>query len=348
MTCVERLRAHGILRQGTPRSGFRYAYASGGRPPAREVRRIRALRLPPAWRDVAIDRSPQARVQAVGRDAAGRWQYVYHPRHVLQRERRKRRRLLQFGTALPRLRRAIALHMRTSGLGRDKVLATMVRILASAFIRPGSEAYAAENGSYGIATLRRRHVRVHGDTIAFDFPAKSSKRQQHMLRDRAVARIVRQLLQLPGYEVFKYRAEDERIIDLRRADITAYIKEHMGDGFTAKDFRTWAATLVCACALARAATTVEDGVRARRRAVAAALRATAEQLGNTPAICRSAYVSPAVLTAFERGTVVGAYCDDVRALVAGNRRATRAAERALLRFLRNGDAQRASPLRRAA
>src|SRR5262249_44294885 len=158
----------------------------------------------PAWRDVAIDRSPHARVQAVGRDAAGRWQYIYHPDHIRRREQRKLQRLLQFGAALPRLRRAVRPDLKADGLPRPQVLATIVRLLACAFIRPGNEVYAAENGSYGIATLRRKHLRVRGDTMFFDFPAKSGKRQQREIRHAGIARILRRLLGLPGYEVFKY------------------------------------------------------------------------------------------------------------------------------------------------
>lgn len=330
MTVVERLRREGVLRLGTPRSGFRYRYAGRGTPPAAEVRRLQALRVPPAWRDVAYSRSPRARVQAIGRDAAGRWQYVYHPTHVRERERRKADRLRAFGAALPRLRAAVRRDLRRHGLPREKVLATMVRILARAFIRPGSECYAAENGSFGIATLRRRHVSVRGTTVRFDFRAKGGKRQQYELCDPQVARIVRRLLVLPGVEVFKYQCGDGALVDVRRADLSAYIKAAMGDRFSAKDFRTWTATVICAGELARATVGAGDGHRARTRAICAALDATARQLGNTRAICRASYVSPVIMHAFERERRVAVPLTDVDALVAPHLTGLHAAERALL------------------
>lgn len=334
MTNIDRLRSEGILRRGTPRRGFRYVLAGGGRPEPRDRDRIRALRLPPAWRDVAISRSPSARLQAIGRDAAGRWQYVYHPAHVRARERAKHRRLLRFGAALPALRRGMAKDLRGDPLARDAVLAVVVRILAAACLRPGSEVYAAENGSYGIATLRRRHVAVRGDTIDFDFPGKSGKRQQRSLRDALVARAIRRLLRLPGHELFKY-VVDGRVVDVRRRDITSYVKERMGDHFTAKDFRTWSATLICACALARAASDAppEDD-RARHALVVRALRETAEQLGNTPAVCRASYVSPCVLASFEMGAAITAPTQGaLERILARKRPGLDRVERDLLRLL---------------
>lgn len=347
MTWVERLRATGILRLGGPRRGFRYRLNGGGRPTAVDLERIAALRLPPAWRDVAIAPSPRVRVQAVGRDAAGRWQYVYHPAHVRQRDRRKHERLLRFGDALPRLRRAVRRDVRRRGLPREKVLAIVVRILATAFLRPGSESYAAENGSYGIATLRRKHVRVRGDAVLFDFPGKSGKRQVREIRDRQIASVVRRLLTLPGYEVFKYLDAAGRVVDVRRADINAYIKENMGTAFSAKDFRTWAGTLLCACVLARAhAAEPARSRRAVRKALAAAMRETAAQLGNTPAVCRASYVNAAVPQAFTCGTVIARSLDDFQELSAASLRGRHACEDALLALLGAGaKAARRSPAR---
>jgi len=277
--------------------------------------------------------SPRARIQAIGRDAAGRWQYVYHPSHIRHRERQKHQRLVRFGQALPHLRRAVARDVRSRGLKRDKVLATVVRILWCAFIRPGSEVYAAENGSYGIATLRRKHLQVRGDALVFDFPAKGGKRQRRELCDSALARIVRRLLRLPGYEVFKYLTEDGRLADVRRADVNVYIKQHMGSAFSAKDFRTWTATLICACRLAEAAKTVGSRAPARRRAIVAAVRATAKQLGNTPAICRASYISPRVVAAFERGQVLDMDRTITEEALANDPHRLHACERQLLRLL---------------
>lgn len=336
MTRIERLHADGILRRGSARSGFRYVFAGNGRSAGRERERIHSLALPPAWRDVAISRLPSARLQAVGRDAAGRWQYVYHPAHVRARERAKHRRLIRFGVALPVLRRAMRTDLRGDPHSRDAVLAVAVRILAAGSIRPGSEVYAAQNGSYGIATLRRSHVSVRGDTLLFDFPGKSGKRLQPVLRDAISARAVRRMLRLPGRELLKYAADGE-LVDVKRADVTDYVKRRMGSRFTAKDFRTWSGTLICACALARAvAVDTPESSRARRSVIAAALRETAAQLGNTPAVCRSSYVSACVLSSFDRGVVIQEHYATVEAMLARRGCGLDRVERALLRLLKAG------------
>ena len=206
--------------------------------------------------------------------------------------------------------------------------------MSPAIIRPGSEVYAAENGSYGIATLRRKHVRVAGATIHLDFPGKSGQRQQRTVRDRTVARVVRRLLQLPGYEIFKYLDDAGRPVDVKRRDINDYIKRHMGEAFSAKDFRTWAGTLICACALARlSASGSADGARGHRHTIAAALRETAQQLGNTPAVCRASYVTPCVLSAYERGQVIDHYFATTEDLLFRRTTGLHRAERAILRLL---------------
>jgi DNA topoisomerase-1 len=223
--------------------------------------------------------------------------------------------LVRFGAALPRLRAALRRDLRRPGLPRDKVLALIVRILLVAFLRPGSESYAARNGSYGLATLRRKHVRVRGQTLYFDFTGKSGKRQQRTLRDRCVAALVKRLIALPGYEVFKYLGDAGQLVDVKRADITEYIKRNMGSAFSAKDFRTWAGTLICACLLARRQRDDPPAhPSAVRRALAAAMRDTAEQLGNTPAVCRASYVNAIVPRAFASGRVIHPVAEDLAAL----------------------------------
>jgi DNA topoisomerase-1 len=332
MTYVERLSTAGILRRGTKRRGFRYVYARSGKSARAQAVRIDALKVPPAWRDVAVNPSPRADLQAVGRDARGRWQYIYNPKRVRHRERQKFRRILRFGAALPKLRAAVSRDLRKPAMPRDKVLAAMVRILSFAFIRPGSEAYAAENGSYGIATLRRKHVRVKRDVIHFKFVAKSGKVQQAELRNRMLAGFVRRQLALPGYEVFKYVDDAGAVVDVRRADITEYIHRNMGERFSAKDFRTWAATVICAIELARNDTGADASTKELRRCVVHAVKKTAEQLGNTPAICRSSYISPSVITAFESGK-------SIRGRAGANALPSRGlsrAERAVMSLLKNG------------
>ena len=331
MTGIERLQATGIRRAGTKERGFRYP----GAPPG-ELERLRSLAIPPAWKEVAIARSARSRLQAVGRDVKGRWQYRYSPQAVRERELRKYDRLLQFGKALPGLRRVIERDLKLPGLPREKVMACILRILSTCFMRPGSQVYAKENGSFGIATLQNRHVTVRGDAVHFDYLGKSKQRQVRELRDRRVARIVRELKALPGKDLFQYVAEDGSVVNLRRRHINAYIKEVMGGRFSAKDFRTWAGTLLCASALARLDAEFIEGRTDRRRMITVAIQETAAQLGNTPAVCRSSYIWPSVVTSFEKGAVVGSYFAKPSELVVASGRRRTECERALLDLLRTG------------
>lgn len=331
MTIIERLQARGIRRLGSKERGFRYRTASGAWVSREDRERIEALKVPPAWQDVAIHPSPAAWVQAVGRDKAGRWQYRYHEKQVLRRDRAKRERLVRFIAALPRMRRAVARDLSLRGLKREKVLAGILRILSTCFLRPGSEEYASQNGSYGIATLKPRHVSVRGDRIRFDFEGKSGRRQVRELRDRRLASLVRALLRHPG-EVFKFES-DGAMVDVRREHINAYIKDVMGERFSAKDFRTWAGTLLCACALARGSNEKASSRTEAKRRVAAAVREVSEHLGNTPAVCRASYVVPEVIRRFERGRVLEDKIEGVDELVTGSPRALERCERALLDLL---------------
>ena len=334
MTQLERLQTQGIRRLRTSGRRFRYVWADGTRVGREHLARINTLRIPPAWTDVAINRSPGGLLQAVGMDAAGRWQYLYHQNHIARVDRKKFERLLTFALALPNLRKAVARELRKPGLGRERVMACILRILSTCLIRPGSQVYASENGSYGIATLRPKHVSLKGDRIAFDFKGKSQVQQHQELKDRQVARVVRDLLKHRAKEVFKYENSDGDFVNIKRRHINDYIKEVMGAGFSAKDFRTWAGTLVCACALARAGTDLTDTETGKKKKIVAAIKETAETLGNTPAVCRSAYISPDVLDNFERGRVIERYFESVEELVNYRGRHLHQAERALLRLLK--------------
>ncbi|MCP3060323.1 DNA topoisomerase IB [Myxococcus sp. K38C18041901] len=334
VTRLERLKRQGLRRTGSPARGFRYVDASGRRVSAETKARIEALRLPPAWRDVFISPSPTASLQAVGRDAAGRWQYRYHAAHRRKADEAKFRRIVGFAQALPRMRRRVNADLRREGLGRDKVLAATLRILGTCFIRPGSQRYAEDNGSFGIATLRRDHVRVSGDTVSFDFPGKSGKRQHRQLTDGRVATLVSKLLRVPGRDVFKFVLDDGLVVDVRRRHINAYIQEVMGEDYSAKDFRTWAGTLICACALARArAKQAQAKGSALKKSMVAAVKEVAEHLGNTPAVARSSYIYPSVLALFQRGQVVDRYFDSVDELTSSRGERLHCSEKALLHLL---------------
>jgi DNA topoisomerase-1 len=341
-TQLERLQRTGIRRLGTAKRGFRYVRADGKAASKADRERIDAMRLPPAWTSVAIAPSPTARLQAVGMDAAGRWQYRYHVSHRRRQEEEKFERIVDFARALPRMRRRVNADLRKKGLGRDKVLACMLRILGSCFIRAGSQQYAEENGSFGLATLRRRHVRVVGDTVTFDFPGKSGKQQYRQLKDRCVATIVRQLIKVPGRDVFKFVLDDGAVVDVRRRHINEYIQEVMGPRFSAKDFRTWAGTLICACALAKARERVkkeeeENGGLPKKtvikKTMVAAVKEAAEHLGNTPAVAKSSYIYPSVLAMFERGQVVDRYFESVDELATATTEGLHCSEKALLDML---------------
>jgi DNA topoisomerase I len=335
MTKIERLQNIGIRRLGSPKRGFRYQPQSG-RLTKTDLDRITDLKIPPAWTDVFINPAANGRVQAIGKDNAGRWQYLYHQNHTRAQELRKFRRITKFAKAIPKLRATVSRHLRQPGLTRERVLAAVLRVLSTCYMRPGSEVYASEHGSYGIATLRRKHVTVKGELIEFDFPGKSGVRQQRQLRDRQVARVIRETLKLPGYNVFKYLNGDDKPVVVTRRQINEYIKEVMGSSFSAKDFRTWAGTLVCACALARDGSEIPEQERERNKRIVAAIKETAEVLGNTPAVCRGSYVCPEIINSFEKGQVIDACSTKLDDLIAFRGRGLHKAEQALLTFLRKG------------
>lgn len=333
MTHIERLQSRGIRRIRQGKRGFLYQTADGGKIRAADTARIKALRIPPAWTEVAINPAAGGRLQAIGKDAAGRWQYLYHGEHTRAQERKKFDRLIHFGGSIPAMRRMVARHLRQSGLPRERVMACILRILSLSFLRPGSEIYANENGSYGIATLRSKHVTVRGDRVAFDFSGKSGVQQQHELRNRQVAGVIKESLKRSGRRVFQYEGDDGKLVKVTPQLINVYIKEVMGDRFTAKDFRTWAGTLICASALARENTNGDHELSAKQQ-VRLALVETAKVLGNTPAVCRSSYVSPSILNRFEKGAVVPRYFEAVEDLMAFRGTSLHPVERALLQFLK--------------
>jgi len=330
MTSIERLHLHGILRRGTPARGFHFKRSDGGRVTSQDLGRVEQLKIPPAWTDVAISAAPSSRIQAVGQDAAGRWQYIYHESHVRAQQRKKFQRLITFGETLPKLRATVARDLRLRGLPKKRVMAAILRILSMSFLRPGSEIYANENGSYGIATLRPRHVSVRGDRIKFEFPGKSGQNQTREIRDKLVAATFRELLKNSNRRVFKYEGSDGTLVDVTRPTINRYIKEAMGQRFTAKDFRTWAGTLVCACALARG----RAADPAAANSIMAAIEETAAALGNTPAVSRDAYICPAIITSFEKGEVINCYFETLQKLTSYRGLKLHRAERALLRLLK--------------
>lgn len=293
------------LRRVRRGRGFAYLDADGApvRDPA-TLARIRALALPPAWTDVWICPRATGHIQATGRDARGRKQYRYHPDWNEARGEDKFARLAEFGRALPRLRRRVDDDLGRRGPCREKVLATVVRLLEISLIRVGNREYARQNRSFGLTTLHKRHLAVDGTALQFAFRGKSGVEHRVSVRDRRLATVVRGLRDLPGQQLFKYRDETGALVPIGSEDVNAYIRETLGERFSAKDFRTWAGTVSAARAL-RAEPPPETPTAAKRR-LTVCVRAVAGLLGNTPTVCRSAYIHPRVLELYAEGRLTGA------------------------------------------
>jgi DNA topoisomerase-1 len=294
----------GITRHRSGR-GFSYRDPDGRTIRDREViGRIRALAIPPAWTDVWICPTPNGHLQASGRDARGRKQYRYHARWHQRRGTDKFDRMLDFSEALPRIRRQCDEDLAKRGLPREKVLAAVVRLLELTLIRVGNDEYARLNRSFGLTTLQDRHARIEGSALRLRFRGKSGQSHEVGLRDRRLAAIVRRCQELPGQELFQFVDEAGEVRDIASDDVNAYIREAAGGEFTAKDFRTWAGTVLAYRALR--ALQPGSGERETKRNVVEAIRQTADRLGNTPAVARGSYVHPAVLDAYLAGSIRGA------------------------------------------
>lgn len=258
-----------------------------------------SLAVPPAWKDVKIARSPNAKILATGYDNAGRLQYIYNPKFRQRQDKEKFDRILRFARALPKMRQVTSRHLRRQQLDREKVLAAIVQLMDRAYFRVGNEIYAKENQSYGLTTIRSKHTTVRGDTIVFDFIGKSGQEQLQKIKDPKLADIVKQLDDLPGYEIFKYYDDDGNLQPVSSADVNAYIKDIMGEEFSAKDFRTWGGTLLAAAELGNIERARHK--KERQMAITECVKKVAERLGNTPAIARSSYIDPRIIKAFMDG-----------------------------------------------
>ncbi len=274
--------------------GFVYFDPNGKRVTQREtLERIRRIVIPPAWTHVWICTSPKGHIQATGRDAKGRKQYKYHADWRAVRDETKFERMVGFAEALPALRAKVDAELAAPGLPREKVLATVVRLLDLTHIRVGNDEYARKNGSYGLTTLRENHVDVSGPRIRFHFRGKSGKKHFIEVEDQKLAKIVRRCQEIPGHELFHYLEPEGRPRVVESTDVNAYLRELTGRDFTAKDFRTWAGTVLAGEALA-CSEPVTSSRQAKQRIVGA-IRSVAERLGNTPAVCKKSYVHPAIL-----------------------------------------------------
>jgi DNA topoisomerase I len=299
----------GIRRRRRGR-GFEYLDEDGGRITEPSVlERIRALAIPPAWEDVWICRYPFGHIQATGVDAAGRKQYRYHDLWRERRDRQKFESMLAFGRSLPRLRERVEADLTLEGMPPERALACAARLLDRGFFRIGSEDYAEENDTYGIATMQKRHVTVRGDEVTFDYESKNGKRRIQVIGDPLVAEAVRRLCQRRGGspELLAYR-NGRRWVDVTSSDVNGYLKYATEGDFTAKDFRTWSATVLAAVALAVSGAAGRRAASARKRAKTRAINEVARYLGNTPAVCRASYIDPRVFDRFDAGlTIAGVF-----------------------------------------
>lgn len=299
--------------------------------------RIKRLAIPPAWTDVWICPSLNGHIQATGRDARRRKQYLYHERWREIRDENKFARLANFAVTLPKIRKRVAQDMRLSGLPRQKVLGTVVRLLERTFIRIGNEEYARENKSFGLTTMKNRHVAVRGARLRFRFRGKSGRQHEVDVTDRRIAKIVAKCQDLPGQDLFQYVEENGEVRDVTSQDVNEYLREIAGEDFTAKDFRTWAGTLLATLAL-NAQEEFETKKQAKEN-VKTAICAVADLLGNTPAICRKCYVHPAIVEAYLNRMPISGFNGNAKH---GDPVKLRAAERAVLKFLRRRRADKTS------
>lgn len=296
------------------------------------VLRLNRLAIPPAYKNVWICPSPNGHLQATGLDARGRKQYRYHERWRAERDENKYEKMVVFAQALPKIRRRINRDLKRRGLPREKVLATVVQLLEKTFIRVGNEEYARENKSFGLTTMRERHVKVRGETLRFRFRGKSGIEHDIEVDDRRVARIVKKLQDLPGQEVFQYLDEEGERRQITSDDVNQYLREITGEEFTAKDFRTWAGTVMAAMAL-QSQEMFENNSQAKKN-VKAAISAVAKMLGNTPTVCRKCYVHPAVLETYLDGSLIEGLKKQTEKTLEGSFENLRSEEAAVLTFLR--------------
>ena len=291
------------IRRRKAGKGFTYVDAEGRKiDDARILDRIAKLVIPPAWTNVWICADPRCHIQATGRDQRGRKQYIYHPKWRAHRDEAKYSRMAEFGRALPKLRQRVEQDLARHGLPREKVLAAVVRIMEETSIRVGNDQYAAANKSFGLTTLRKRHVvDLNGTGAVFEFRGKSGKEHRTGIHDRRLATVLRRCEELPGQRLFQYVDHDGQRHAISSHDVNDYIREATGGPFTAKDFRTWSGTLHCAQALAQAGPAENEGHA--KRIVSACVKQVAGVLGNTPAVCRSSYIHPTVFEHYAAGTL---------------------------------------------
>lgn len=299
--------------------GFRYVDSNGKTVSEKEQKEyFKSLVIPPAWNDVEINEKRNAKILATGRDEKGRKQYIYNPRFRNQQDQKKFDRIIAFAEKLEHMRRVTGQHLRKKKLTREKVLASMVRLLESAFFRPGSDSYAKENESYGITTMRSKHLQIEGNELIFSYKGKSGIEQEKHILDAKLAKIVKEIDELPGYEIFKYYDEENQIRDVKSDDLNAYIRDIMGEEYSAKDFRTWSGTMIAAIALDELGVVEPKDQKQLDKNIRRAVITVSEKLGNTPAVARSSYIDPRVIEEYLDGKTLKYFSKEVNRLLKKN------------------------------
>lgn len=276
---------------------------------------IKSLVIPPAWTDVEIEENRKADLLVTGRDDKDRKQYIYHPNYTEKQNSKKFDRIIDFADQLEHMRRVTGQHLRKRKLNREKVMATMLRLLESAFFRPGSESYSKENATYGLTTLRSKHLTINGDEIIFNYNGKSGQEQEKHIVDKKLAKIVQEIDDMQGYEVFKYLDNDDNITDVKSDDLNAYIREVMGEEFSAKDFRTWAGTMIAAIALDELGIVDKKDHTLLDKNIKEAVNRVSERLGNTPSVARSSYIDPRIIEDYTKGRTLKYFETEINTLI---------------------------------
>lgn len=276
---------------------------------------FKSLVIPPAWTDVEISAKKSADLLVTGRDDKDRKQYIYNPKYRAKKESEKFDRIIAFADQLEHARRVTGQHLRKRKMNREKVLATMVRLLETAFFRPGSEMYSKENQTYGLTTMRSKHLKIDGHEMIFSYRGKSGQEQEKHVVDKKLAKIVQEIDEMPGYEIFKYLDENDNIIDVTSEDLNAYIREIMGEEFSAKDFRTWSGTMIAAIALDELGVVEEDDQKLLDKNIREAVIKVSERLGNTPAVARSSYIDPRIVEEYENGKTLKFFEKEVKKIL---------------------------------
>ncbi|WP_027126420.1 DNA topoisomerase IB [Gelidibacter mesophilus] len=296
--------------------GFTYKDKHGKTIKDKEIKEwIISLVIPPAWTDVEIEENRKSDLLVTGRDDKDRKQYIYHAKYTEKQNSKKFDRIIDFADQLEHMRRVTGQHLRKRKLNREKVMATMLRLLESAFFRPGSETYSKENATYGLTTLRHKHLTINDDEIIFKYNGKSGQDQEKHIVDKKLAKIVQEIDDMPGYEVFKYLDENDNIIDVKSDDLNAYIHEVMGEEFSAKDFRTWAGTMIAAIALDELGVVDKKDQKALDKNIKEAVIRVSERLGNTPSVARSSYIDPRIIEDYTQGRTLKYFEKEINTLL---------------------------------